>query len=107
MSVLTNGPRRHLEDDGRFFRAQLENVAEDERRPSEIVDRLEGVAQRRGDVDSFHRGPAAVTRDEPALAVEYGQQRVELTRCALPAVSPQAVRQGGPGRNGVQPSGEP
>ena len=106
MSVMTNGPRRRFEDDGRFFRAQLENVAEDECRASEIVDRFESVPQRRGDVDSsrwrlFHRGPPAVTRDEPAHAVECGQQRAELIGCALPVVSPHAVRQGGPGRNGV------
>jgi len=92
MSVVTNGPRRRFEDDGHFFRPQLENVAENECRASEIVDRFESVPQRRGDVDSsrwrlFHRGPPAVTRDEPALAVECGQQRAELIGCALPVVS--------------------
>jgi len=32
-----------LRDDGRFFRAQLEKLAEDECRASEIVDRFESV----------------------------------------------------------------
>ena len=43
MSMLTNGPRRQLEDDRRFFRVQLDNVAEDEYRASEIVDRFECI----------------------------------------------------------------
>src|SRR5215469_3791398 len=57
MHVPADRPHRGLQDDGHFLGWELENVAQDERGTSTIVDAFERCAQRPGQVVEF-RGSA-------------------------------------------------